>query len=239
MKRIGFVLAGFSAAAMLTACGSGDDDKSDNGFADKSADDIVAAAKADMGDLTSVRIDGSIDSEGQTTELDLQASSEGNCTGSIGVAGGTTEVRGLDGTTWIKADENFWRASAGAGAEQIITAVGDKWVVMPEGDDSFSSFCDVDELIGSMFDDDESDGNYSKDGTEEVDGKSTLKIDNTDANQEVSSAYVLADAPHYLVKLEKTEGADLGSMNFSKFDETFDVEAPADEDVIDLATLGS
>ena len=234
MARIAMAVVGLGAATVLTACGGGD------GFADKPADEIVSTAKSAMGDLKTAKVSGSVTSDGQQIDLDLQASSEGDCTGTIGVAGGTTELLGVGGSTWMRPDEAFWRATAGDSADQVIAAVGDKWVVIPPEDDSFNTFCDVNDLLDQLLKEDDSDGStYSKNGTEEVDGEETLKIDNEDPKDGTSTGYVLVDEPHYLVKIEKTEGADTGSVTFSQFDEEFDVEAPADDEVVDLDQLGA
>ncbi len=234
MARIAMAVAGLGAATVLTACGGGD------GFADKPADEIVSTAKSAMGDLKTAKVSGSVTSDGQQIDLDLQASSEGDCTGTIGVAGGTTELLGVGGSTWMRPDEAFWRATAGDSADQVIAAVGDKWVVIPPEDDSFNTFCDVNDLLDQLLKEDDSDGStYSKNGTEEVDGEETLKIDNEDPKDGTSTGYVLVGEPHYLVKIEKTEGADTGSVTFSQFDEEFDVEAPADDEVVDLDQLGA
>ncbi|HYF73005.1 MAG TPA: hypothetical protein VD864_09295 [Nocardioides sp.] len=236
MARIAQAVAGLGAAALLTACGGGDG----GGFADDPVDDIVATAKSDMGKLEAVKVSGAVSSDGQEIEIDLQASSEGDCTGTLGIAGGSTELLGVDGSTWMRPDEAFWRATAGETADQIISAVGDKWVVVPAEDDSFSSFCDVDELLDQMLKDDEDDkSTYSKAGTEDVDGDETVAIDNEDPEDGTSTAYILVDEPHYIVKLEKTEGEDTGEVTFSEFDEEFDVEAPGEDEVIEFDQLGA
>ena len=234
MARIALAAVGLGTAALLTACGGGDD------FTDQSADDIVSAAKSEMGDLKAVKVSGSVTSDGQQIDIDLQSSSDGSCTGTIGVAGGSTELLGVDGSTWMRPDEAFWRATAGDTADQVMAAVGDKWVVIPPEDDSFNTFCDLGDLLDQLLKDDETDGStYSKNGTEEVDGENAVKVDNEDPKDGTSTGYVLVDEPHYLVKIEKTDGEDTGNITFSAFDEEFDVEAPGDDEVIDLDQLGA
>ena len=234
MARIAMAVTGLGAAVALTACGGGD------GFTDGSADEIVKTAKADMADLKAVKVSGSVTSDGQQIDIDLQASSDGDCTGTIGIAGGTTELLGVGGSTWMRPDEAFWQATAGDSADQLMSMIGDKWVVIPAEDDSFNTFCDVNELLDQLLKDNKDDkSTYSKKGTEDVDGDKTIAIDNEDPEDGTSTGYVLLDEPHYLVKIEKTDGEDTGSVTFSDFDEEFDVEAPADGEVIDLDQLGA
>jgi hypothetical protein len=233
MARIGLALAGISAFAALAACGGSD-------FADESADTIVKASKDDMGDLKAVKVSGELTTNGQAISIDLQANADGDCTGSIGVADGKAELLGVAGDTWMRPDEAFWRSFAGDTADQVMSIVGDKWVVVPEGEDSIKQFCDVNDLLDQLLKDDDSDkSTYTKKGTDTVDGEDVVKVDNEDPSTGTSTGYVLVDDPHYLVKIEKTEGEDTGSVTFSEFNEEFDVTAPGDDEVIDLDNLGA
>src|SRR6478752_5708842 len=230
--RVGLALAVLGlGAATLTGCGGG----GDSDFEKQSAEDIVGSAKTDMKKLDSVKVAGTVTSDGQEISLDVQSGSGGNCTGSITVGGGTTELLGVDGETWMRPDEAFWRSFGGDSADQILSVVGDKWVVIGADEDSFNQFCDVDQLLDELLKDDKDDGStYKKVGTDEVDGDDVVKVENNDPEDGPSIGYVLADDPHYLVKVERTEGDEQGSVTFSDFDEEFDVEAPADDDVVDL-----
>ncbi|MGB0101635.1 MAG: hypothetical protein WBP61_15260, partial [Nocardioides sp.] len=227
VARIGLTVAVLGVAGALAGCGAD--------FADSTPEEIVAEAKEAMGDLTSVKVSGTITNEGQEITLDIQSSADGDCTGSIGIDGGTAELLGVGGSTWMRPDEAFWRTFAGPGAEQVLSLVGEKWVVVPADEDSFNEFCDVDELLDEMLkDEDDDDSTYSTSGTEELDGQEVVAVDNEDAEDGDSTGYVLVDEPHYLVKIEKTDGDSTGTVTFSEFDETFEVEAPAEDDVIDL-----
>lgn len=233
MARIALAVAGICSFAVLTACGGND-------FADESADTIVKASKDDMGDLKAVKVSGSITTSGQAISIDLQANSDGDCTGSLGIGDGKAELLGVKGDTWMKPDEAFWRSFAGDSADQVIAIVGDKWVVVPDDQDSIKQFCDVDQLLDQLLADDSSDdATFTKNGTDSVDGDDVVKVDRESDKDGKSTGYVLVDDPHYLVKVEKTSGDDTGSISFSSFNDEFDVTAPADGDVIDLSNLGS
>lgn len=231
MTRIGLAAASIGlAAATLTACGGGDD------FADQSAEEMVDASNKAMADLKSLKVSGAITTEGQEIELDIQTNTDGDCVGSLGVDGGTAEIIGVDGETWFRPDSTFWEASAGESAEQIMAIVGDKWVVVPAGEDGFGEFCDLNSLLDEMLEeDDDDDATFEKGDTTEVDGADAIAINRTHPEDGESTGYILTDDPHYLVKLERT-GEDSGTMTFSEFDEQFDAEAPATEDVVDLGS---
>ncbi len=236
MTRIGLAMAGLGMAAALTACGGGGGDD----FTDQSGQEIADASDAAMKGLDSLKVSGTITNGGQTVDIDIQTNSDGNCTGSIGVEGGSAELLGVDGVVWFKPDEAFWRANAGDTADQMMELVGDKWVVVPEGDAGFDQFCDSDDLHDELLKNDESDSEkFTKGDTTDVDGDKAIAIDRDSEVDGKSTGYILVDDPHYLVKIEKDDDGDnSGSVTFSEFDADFTVEAPADEDIVDLSTLG-
>jgi hypothetical protein len=220
---------------LATGCG-GKDDKggADSAFAKESGNKIADAAKADMKTLDEVKFTGEIATDGDSIKLDIQASSAGDCTGTIGIGDGSAEVAAKDGTNWFRPDEAFWRANAGDSADAIIEAVGDKWVL--DTDANFSQFCDLGAFFDNVFKDDGDGGDYKTTGTEEIDGKDVVKVEQKD-DTGTSTGFVLIDGKHYLVKIERTEGDQPGKLEFSDFNEKFDVDAPSDDEVIDLSTL--
>lgn len=238
MLRLGMSFVGVGLAAALSACGGGGEGGGD--FTDRSAADIVSGAKSVMGDLEAVKVTGSVTTGGQQIDLEVQANSEGDCTGSFGSEGGKAELLGVGGQLWFRPDEAFWRASAGASADQLMRLVGDKWVVVPAEDDSFGEFCDIDKLLDQLLSDQGNDKpTYTKGETSQVGGEDVIAIKSESKSEGASTGYVRVDDPHYLTKLEKTQGEDTGDITFSEFDKDFDVQAPADDEVVDLDKLGS
>lgn len=234
-----------AALVVLTAgCGGDGDSGSDDGGADftkQSADEISDAAKAAMGDLTAVTIDGTLSSEGNDIEITMSIGEGGNCTGSFGTQGATAEILGVEGTTWFRPDAAFWELFAGPEvAPQIIAAAGDKWVTLPDDDTSFKPFCDIEQFLGELVEGDGGEeAEYSKGETKEIDGEQTIEVISDRPDKGVSSGYVLTEGDHYLVSIVKEEGEDPGEVTFSGFDEQPDVEAPAEDEQIALDELES
>ncbi len=99
--------------------------------------------------IESVHLAGTVTQGDGEIGLDISMNTAGDCDGTVSRGEqGEAEVTSLDGTSWFKPDEAFWRAQAGPQADQIIAIVGDNWVLLPEGDQSFASFCDLDQLFG-------------------------------------------------------------------------------------------
>jgi hypothetical protein len=188
-----------------------------------------------MKELEQVKYSGEINADGSAIELDVQASSAGDCTGTVGIGDGTAEVLAKDGTNWFRPDEAFWRANGGEQADAIISAVGDKWVL--DTDANFAQFCDLDAFFDNIFAADPgTEADYKVKGTDEIDGEQIVKVERS-GQSGPATGYVLVEGKHYLVKLERTEGEDAGALEFSDFNKEFEVEAPAEDEVVDLSQL--
>ncbi len=222
-------LAGVALATTLSACGGGD-------FAEESPDAIGEAAEKDMKALKSVRIAGELVEEGEKVSVDMALSTKGDCEGTLGIQGGETQIRSLDGETWMKPDAAFWEASAGDDAAMVQGVVGDKWVVLGD-EEGFAELCDLDELLDSM-NDDEDDSKAETQGTEDVDGTEAVKVTGETDEGDPVTVWVAVDEPHHILKMEVDQGEEPGQITFSEFDEELSVEAPAEDEVIDLARLG-
>ena len=225
-------VAGLGLAASLGACGGG----GDSDFADQSGEEIADASQEAMKDLDAVKVSGAVTTQGQEVEMDVRANADGDCSGSIGAGGGTAELLGVGDRLWFKPDEAFWRATAGENAEQILTIVGDRWVVVPDRDSAFNDFCDLDELIDEVTGSDD-EATFTKGDTEDVDGDEVILLERESDEDGTSTSYVLVDEPHYVVKIERAEGDDTGAVSFSEFDAEFDVEAPGADEVVDFDKL--
>jgi hypothetical protein len=219
------------ALALLAACGGSD-------FTDSSATTIQKEATKDMQALEAVHMEGSVTQQDNEIGLDLSLTTDGECTGTVSRGdSGSAEVVTLNGTSWFKPDEEFWRAQAGEAADQIISTVGDKWVQLPEGDQSFASFCDLNGLLDQIGDD-QSDSESKKGETEDVDGVEAIKLtrDAQDSDGTIT-VWVAVDDPHHILKVEQAGSASPGSFTFSEFDEDAAIEAPADDEVITVEEL--
>jgi hypothetical protein len=226
------------ALALLAACGGGSGDGGDSEFASGSASSIQSASIDDMKSVESLHVKGSVTQQGSELGRDVTLTADGDCVGSISISGansGSAELISVGGSSWFKPDEEFWRTQAGPQAEQIISKVGDKWVQLPEGDESFGTVCDLDQMLDPLSEESKS---LEKGQTEEVDGQDAIKLTRDDqASGGTITTWVAVDNPHHIVKFE-TEGGDASSSStFSEFDQDAAIEAPADDEVITVEEL--
>lgn len=230
MRRLKQAVGGSAALVLLAGCGGG-------GFADESADTIVQAAADDMKKLESVRMEGEIAAENQELSIDMQVTTDGACQGSLSMMGGTAEIISTGDKTWFKPDASFWEATAGPQADQVKAMVGDKWVVMPPEQSDVASLCDLDQLLDEI---DSEDGlkDVSKGETEEVGGEETVVVEGTTKEDDPVKAWVATEGEHYILKMEVTQGDEPGTITFSEFDEDFEVQPPADDEVVDFSQMG-
>jgi hypothetical protein len=217
-----------AALTLLAACGSG--------FADESAATIQKESVKDMQALEAVHMKGSVTQQDNEIGLDLSLTTDGDCAGSVSRGdSGSAQVVTLDGTSWFKPDDEFWQAQAGPAADQIIEQVGDNWVQLPEGDESFASFCDLDGLLDQIGDDQEK--SSEKGEPEDVADQETIKLTRDNEEGGTTTVWVAVEDPHHILKVEREDGDSPGTITFSEFDEDASIEAPAEDDVITVEEL--
>jgi hypothetical protein len=216
-----------------TACGSEEDD-----FADSSVEDIQKAAVADMKDASSLKMSGSFTNGEQEQTLDVSMNTEGECTGTLEVGGGSAEFISLADAAYLKGDQDFWEATTGDPnqAAAVMALVGDKWAKVPGGGEGFGDACDLESLLDGLEEED-GEAKAEKGEETEVDGQEAIELV-SEEDGETTTALVSLEDPHYILSVEVTGGDEPGSFTFSEFDEEIDLAAPAEDEVVDLSQQG-
>lgn len=233
----------------LVACGeddgkgsdsTGDDTSSESSqttdYEDTPIEQIGDDVEKAMGDLDTVHLAGNIvDDEGQKILMDVTVSKGGECEGSMQIENvGSMEIINVDGVSYFKADEAFWKSQGGEEASVILGLIGDKWTTDSSDPEGFAELCDLDELLSDLNSDDVSGDDSKVTGTREVSGMETVTIDFTSDDGNPGVAFIASEDPHYFVRFEVEEE---GAMGFSRFNEPLEVEKPADSEIFDLAKL--
>ncbi|HWJ09158.1 MAG TPA: hypothetical protein VNS46_07260 [Nocardioides sp.] len=231
----------------LAACG--DDDKGSDSTGDKPSESSQAESYEDtpvdqigedveeaMKALETVHLAGNItDDEDQKILMDVTVSRGGDCEGSMQIEGvGSMEILGVEGVSYFKADDAFWRSQGGEEASAITGLIGDKWTTDSSDPEGFAELCDLDQLLSDLNSDDVGGEDSKVTGTQDVSGIETVTIGFTSDDGNPGVAYVAAEDPHYFVRFDVPEE---GAMMFSRFDEPLDVQKPADSEIFDLAEL--
>lgn len=246
-RRTAGAAALLAASAALVGCGDDGDDSStgdeqtggsasSSAFVEQEGAEIRDAAATAMGDLESLRVSGEVAVDGEEVSIEISTSRGGDCSGTVGFGGADAEVLSVDGQTWFRPSEEFWRASAGPQADQIIEVVDGRWVVLGE-DEGFAELCDLDQLLEELLEDTDEATTYETGEVTDVDGTEAVAVVSTDEDGESSTGYIAVEEPHHLLLIERTEGDEQGSVTFTDFDEPVEVEAPADDETVDLDSL--
>lgn len=220
------------AMAGLSGCSEHGPDRSGS-FSDGTAAEIRDAVVADMGKLSSVRMAGTAEVEGQPVTLDVHMDTEGNCVGSIALKGGRAQLINTPTESYLRGNEPFWRntSQTPAQGEEFVRKVGSKWVRMEAGDGDFSSFCDLDQIVSGIGE--ESTG-VEKGDFGEVAGQGAVSLTKPGSAGGTDTVWVAADGRHYILKLETMGGDEPGSFTLTEHDQPVDLAIPEQAEVVDL-----
>ena len=233
--------AGLSAGVLILAglvggCsddeGDGGDDQSASDFADQSYDEIKAAAIEAMGELESVHVMAEITSGGEGAALDLSMDADGNCTGTVTFGAVSAEVLQADGGAWFKPNAELLSQQFGAQAPAAIKFVADSWVADTNGEVTPSN-CDLEAFIEQVTSDEEAETNTEVGDVEDFEGDDVVPLSFTNDEGD-GTVKILAEGEHYIASFA-VEGENPGTVTFSGFNEEVATEAPADDEIVDLA----
>lgn len=220
---------------LLTACG--EPVAADPAFLAQSPRAITKTAFAEMAELTSARILGTVATDGGKTRIDLKADDEGNCTGSLRLERGSTQVIRTPDATWLKPDQDYWRAAAQSPqqARQLTAKIGTSWTLAPKQFLGVGRLCDAPSLLdGFKARKDGGEGRLSKGAVQLIGETEAIEINEKGGGQS-ATVWVAVASPHHVVKVETRERGVEESVSFEEFGIEVDAEAPAADDVVDLS----
>lgn len=208
-----------AAVLLLAACGG-------SPLEGKTGPQVAAAAADALEAAGAVHVSGTMTSDGQEGQLDLQLQGE-DAIGSITLAGSEIELIIVGGVAYAQAPPEFW-ASSGL-PEGAAAMVENRWVTVPgdagAGFGEFTLAGFADELR------DPADGAIQDAVSEgEVDGEDVVVV----AQENGSTLKVADDDPSYPLELTNT-GDTTGTVTFDRFGETSDISAPVNP--LDLSQL--
>ena len=210
-------LAAVLLAVALAGCGGS---SSGNGVASKSADQIVAAAKAAAVGAAAVHIAGSIVSEGKPLKIDMQLVKGKGGRGRITLEGVSIDLVRVGGSVYINGSQAFYRRVAGAAAAQLLQG---KWLKAPENSGNFASLASLTDLEKLMNTTLSSHGTLSRGATKTIGGRQAVAVNDISQG---GTVYVATSGTPYPLQLSK-DGSGGGKIVFDNWNRSVTLTAPA------------
>ena len=234
VRVLGVTLPVVTLLAVAGLSGCSDDGADQPGsFEDGTALEIRDAVVADMEKLSSVRMAGTAQVEGQPITLDVQMDTDGNCVGSIVLKGGRAQLINTPTESYLRGDAEFWRSTSQTPAQgaAFVKKVGSKWVRTGAEAGGFSSFCDLDQIVSGIGEESTrvEKGNFGR-----VDGQGAVSLTKPGSVGGTDTVWVAAEGRHYILKLETVGGDEPGSFTLSEHDQPVDLQIPDGSEVVDL-----
>ncbi|MFI7097911.1 hypothetical protein ACIBK8_00900 [Streptomyces sp. NPDC050161] len=235
-RRAGRVLAVGAAcaglAAALAGCSEGDPDAGTNGVGKLPAAKIESKARAAAAQARTVRLSGSVVSQGGTYKLDMRLAANG-AKGRLTTKQSAFGLLRVDDALYLKADAAFWAGEKdGSGSGHDASAaekLGGKYVKVPAADPvykRFSGFTDKDVLLGSVLG---LHGKLATGGRNTVDGVRTVRL--TAGAGSGGTLDVSLEGTPYPLRLQRA--GDAGTVTLADWDKAVDLKAPDKSQVVD------
>jgi len=223
-SALALVLAGL----LLAGCGSHGSSGRSNGEVSKSADKVLADAKAAVDSASSARVSGNIVSGGTPIKLDLSMAN-GQAKGSMSTSGLSFNLIRIGNTAYIQGSDDFYKHFAGAAIAQLLHG---KWLKASITSGRFASFEPLTN-VRLLFDKVASNhGKLANDGAKTFDGQKVVEIRDTSDN---SKLYVAATGKPYPVAIVGGKKGQSGTITFSDWNTALSVSAP--KGAIDISKL--
>jgi hypothetical protein len=205
-------------------------------------DQIVQQAVSDLKTATSLRINGSVVSQGTNITIDFTDVAAHGCQGTLALAASAassaTAVSGLadlidvNRTVYMKLDKSFFKNLGLPTA--VFSEVTGKYIKVTATSElaNFAQLCDPSTLASSF--DKELTG-FVKEGTSTIDGQPAEAFKQP-AHAGSGIVYVSASATPEIVRLQGPGGE--GQVNFSNYNAPATITAPPAADVVDGSKFG-
>jgi hypothetical protein len=221
----GLLLTLVLIATAIAGCGGS---SSGNGVADKTPDEIVAAAKVAADAATSVHVAGSIVSNGSPITLNMELLAGKGGRGQLSEGGLSFELIQVEGTVYIKGSPAFYKKIGGAAAAQLLQG---KWLKAPAKSSDFASLAqltDLRQLVDTTL---ANHGKLTKGGITTINGQKAVGI--TDASKG-GTLYIATTGEPFPIEITK-DGSGGGKITFDRWNKPVTLTAPANS--IDVAQL--
>jgi len=224
--RLRLVICAALPVAVLAGCGGSKSNS--NGVASKSANDIVAAAKAAADSATTVHASGSGTDNGVPLVIDLHIVADKGGKGRLSEHGLSFDLVRIGPSAYIKGSAAFYKQFAGVGAAQLLQG---KWLKGSATTGDLASLTPLTDLR-KFFDNALSNhGILQKTGTTTVHGVQVVGIKDTTKG---GVLYVATSGQPYPIEVTQG-GASAGTLTFDEWNQTVTLTAPPN--AVDISKL--
>ncbi|MEW2524732.1 hypothetical protein [Streptomyces sp. NPDC047071] len=214
------------AAAVIGVTGCSSDSGDKDPFEGMSADKIAKKASNASKNAGSFTMKSESKEDGDQITGAFSIAKGGDCKATVDSGKmGHSELLYVNNASYVKADEKFWKARAGA---TIAGRVKGRWVKSPSS--RAGGACNLD----NMFESGKLKGLKRLDDAD-VDGKKAAVLIKK-KGKETTTFYVAMDGKPYFLKVTNN-GDEKGTATFSDYGKPVDVKAPAADEVVDQKEL--
>ena len=231
-----------SAGASGGSSGSGTPTADASAFSGMTADQIVQKSVDDLKAAKSLTISGNVVSSGTSIKISLTDVAAQGCTGTIGLASsstaagstmsGTADLVEVGDVVYMKLDQSFFK-NLGLPSSLFTTITG-KFIKVTSKSElaNFAQMCDA-STLASGFDKEVT--GFVKDGTATIDGQPVAAFKQpTHAGSGI--VYISESSTPEIVRLQGP--ASEGQINFTNYNASTTITAPAASEVIDGSKFG-
>ncbi|GGO85891.1 lipoprotein [Wenjunlia tyrosinilytica] len=223
------------AGVLLSGCGGEKDpDAGTNGVGRLAPDRIEAKTRAAAESAKSVRMAGTVVSQGKRFRLDMRLK-EGGGVGQVSSGGSTFELLKVGKDLFLKADGDFYRGhkngagGAAGGKGDAAAKLEGKYVKVPSEDPSYkklSGFTDLKVLLDGFF---VLDGELAEGDHGTVNGRRTVAL--TADGGRGGTVEVALEGEPYPLRYSRAGGA--GTLELSDYNKDFELKAPDAKHIVD------
>jgi hypothetical protein len=217
-------------AALLAGCGGQSKAAKANDEASRTADQVLADAKAAATSASSAHVAGSLVSGGTPFTVDLSMARNKGAKGSVSINGLAFDLVKIGDTAYIKGSDAFYKHFAGAAIAQLIHG---KWVKASTTSKRFRSFAALASISGLFARISSHHGKLANDGKTTYKGQPVVVI--RDAS-DGSKLYVAATGKPYPVAIVGGTKGQSGTVAFDGWNKSVTLSPPSG--AIDITQFG-
>lgn len=215
--------------------------KTKHPFDTMTPEQINDQARKAVKNTTSVRLTGQANSDGRQVAVDLAVDVRGSCNGTVGGSLGTMHILKKGSLVYVKAEEDFWRATfsremTAEQTEEMVAHFTGRWIKPPKTmSEHYGRICDgFDPLIEAPSP--VSGKNSTREADATVGGRPVAVLAEWSMT-ETTTVYIAKEGKPYLLRGTVTGGDEPMDLTFTDHNKPVDTTPPPPDQILDPTTL--